>query len=322
MKVKSINSLMKYLRTKKNIVIDGASQKKKLRNIGYYHGYKGYRFFATPNNALQYSNFNELMAVYDFDMQLKSLIYPQIMFLETAFKNYALEEILKNSQSDRFADAYTKLLINYKSYRVGSDEYKKALSKRLNLRNKIYGVLARDYNTKLIVKHFYQKDKPVPIWAVFELISFGEFGTFLNCLDKGVKLNISKSIGINLAYDANGKLTETIVYTLKDLRNAIAHNDAIFDTRFKTGNISNNLSNYLSNTTKVKNISFMTVVDYIILIAYLMKCFGVNKSETKKFVRDFSSCYELLKVKIPPNIFAKIIHTDTRKKLQELLLYL
>ena len=32
--------------------------------------------------------------------------------------------------------------------------------------------------------------------------------------------------------DADGKITEYIIYALKDLRNAVAHNNIIFDTRF------------------------------------------------------------------------------------------
>lgn len=322
MKVKSVNALMKYLREGKNIDINGANQKNKLRNIGYYHGYKGYRFFTTPSNNLQYSCFNELTAVYDFDMQLKTVLYPQIMFLETAFKNRVLEIILQDSNSNRFADIYAKLLTDYKSYPVGNKNYKDALTKRLNLRNKIYGVLSRDYKNKLIVKHFYHQDKPVPIWAIFELLSLGEFGTFINCLNLTTRTNISNSIGFNIAFDNDGKLTETIVYTLKDLRNAIAHNDTIFDTRFKTSNINSRLPNYLTQITNVNGITFLTIADYVVLISYLLKIFGVNKTEIRKFIRDFTNCYEILKIKIPTNIFAKIIHTDTRTKLSNLKLFL
>lgn len=47
---KSINSLMAYMRDKKNISISGSTQKKKLRNMGYFHGYKGYRYHSNPQN--------------------------------------------------------------------------------------------------------------------------------------------------------------------------------------------------------------------------------------------------------------------------------
>lgn len=40
---KTTDALMRYLREEKGISISGSSQKRKLMNIGYYHGYKGYR---------------------------------------------------------------------------------------------------------------------------------------------------------------------------------------------------------------------------------------------------------------------------------------
>mgnify|MGYP007064450339 FL=1 len=41
---KTTDALMRYLREEKGISISGSSQKRKLMNIGYYHGYKGYRY--------------------------------------------------------------------------------------------------------------------------------------------------------------------------------------------------------------------------------------------------------------------------------------
>ena len=139
MKPKSIDSLMKNMRDKKGIQIKGSLQKKKLRYMGYYHGYKGYRYCNSPSSLFPYTDFNELQAVYDFDMKIKAVLYPQIMFLETALKNYALEIIIDEANSDRFADIYSTLLNDYKSYPVGSDKYKNAISKRMNVRKKIYG---------------------------------------------------------------------------------------------------------------------------------------------------------------------------------------
>ena len=56
-----------------------------------------------------------------------------------------LEEILNGAKSKRFADVYSKLMNDYKSFSIGSDDYKKAITKRMNVRNKIYNVISRDY---------------------------------------------------------------------------------------------------------------------------------------------------------------------------------
>ena len=52
--IKSINGLMKYLRKKHNIQIDGSRHKKQLKSIGYYHGYKGYRYIKKPKNKINF----------------------------------------------------------------------------------------------------------------------------------------------------------------------------------------------------------------------------------------------------------------------------
>ena len=248
-KPKSINALMAYMRDEKGLNISGSSDKKKLRYMGYFHGYKGYRFHNNPANTYAFNSFDEVQAIYDFDMAIKTMFYPEIMFLETAFKNYVLEVILEEAKSKRFADIYAKLLTDYKAYPIGSNDYKKAINKRMNLRNKVYSLISRDYGKRFIVNHYYDKDQPLPIWAIFELISLGEFGTFVDCLDQNTRKKVSKSVGIKVAYDRDGKLLPLIVYALKDLRNAVAHNNTIFDARFKTGKVSLRISKCISAET-------------------------------------------------------------------------
>lgn len=321
-KPKTINSLMAYMRTSKKIDINGSLQKRKLRNMGYFHGYKGYRYCNSPNKILAYSNFNELQAVYDFDMKLKALFYPQIMFLETTIKNYSLEIILDEAQSKRFADVYAKLLNDYKSHPIGSDSYKSALKKRMNVRNKIYSNISRDYAKNNIINHYYDKDQPLPLWAIFELLSLGEFANFLSCLNISIRKMISSNIGIKTSLDSDGKMVEKMVLTLKDLRNAVAHNNTIFDTRFQTASVNNRISNYISKETCIANITFNTIVDYVILISFMLKLLKCNKKDILAFIKQFEDACEVLRKQVPTNIFSKIIYTDTKKKLSTLRKFL
>ena len=61
----------------------------------------------------------------------------------------------------------------------------------------------------------------------------GDFGYLLSCLTIDMREKVSRSIGINLSSDTYRELLYKYVYALKDLRNAIAHNDVVYDTRFK-----------------------------------------------------------------------------------------
>lgn len=322
-KVKSINSLMAYLRDEHKISINGSRQKRLLRNIGYYHGYKGYRYINSPSNRINYRDFNEIISVNNFDMNLKALFYIRIMFIETAIKNYTLEVVLDKGKSESFNVIFTNLLTAYKDHPNGTRKHRDALKRRLALQNIVYGTLTRDYNNDMrLIRHFLNQDRNVPIWAIFERISMGEFGHFYSCLNKDVRIAISDNIGLNKAFDPEGKLPQIITYILKDLRNSVAHNDVIFDARFRSGRVNHSLIALLEDDTDIKNINFDTLIDYLILVAYLLIKLGVGKTDINRFINEFENILESFRRKVPIKIYSQIIHTDTRKKISEMRAFL
>ena len=316
--VKTINSLMKYLRSKHNISIEGSKHKRHLRNFGYYHGFKGYRFIKSRSNPIAFSDFNQITAINIFDMNLKSLFYPHIMFIETALKNYLIEVVLNEAKSSCFNDIYDKVLTNYKTYRTGSNNHYRALTSRLLLRNKVYGSLSRGYKNKLVVRHFYHKDEFVPIWAIFEILSLGEFGYFVSCLNVGAKKKFGSDLKLNSAFNANGKLAESAIFLIQPLRNAIAHNDVVFDARFRNSNPSNSLVKSIENDTQIPNITFDTIVDYLILVIYFLKNLCVSKTDLRQITSTFEKIINQFRSQINPNIYSRIFYTDTRNKLNKL----
>lgn len=331
-KPKSINGLMKYMRDEKHIKINGSSEKLQLRNMGYYHGYKGYRYITSPSNKITFTTFQEISAIYNFDASIKALLYPQVMFLETALKNYVLEVFIDRAGSNSFNDIYNKLLTNYQSFYPynkqypnpkkldeAEKKYKNQLRSRLELRDTVYKVQTKAYSKKnKIAVHYYQKDLNLPIWAIFELLSLGEFGYFVSCAEINTRKQISSSLGIRPSDDTSGLLPQRLIFTLKDLRNAIAHNNVVFDTRFKTGEIDKQIINCLQNATGITNINFSTITDYIILVAYMLRNFGMSKTNLNKFIREFESAAESLRSSIPISVYNQIIHTDMKAKLSAL----
>ena len=95
---KSPDALMRHLRDN-GISISGSSQKQQLINTGYFHGYKGYRFFVSSSNRLPFTSYNEINATIQYDTKLKSLLYGKMMFIETALKNIALNTIMSEIDS-------------------------------------------------------------------------------------------------------------------------------------------------------------------------------------------------------------------------------
>jgi len=134
MSYKTTDGLMRHLRNN-GIAISGSKQKRQLRNTGYFHGYKGYRFFGNSQNRLPFVSYDEIDATIQYDSQLKSLFYGKMMYIETAVKNVALEGILVYTGSESIQSMYDKAISSYKNAPscFSSDRKRKLQQNKLNL---------------------------------------------------------------------------------------------------------------------------------------------------------------------------------------------
>ena len=92
---------------------------------------RDYRYIKNPNNPnnkINFNSFDELMAIIEFDNKVKALLYPQVMFIETALKSYALEVIIQKGKTESFSEIYANLMTDYKSYK--EIKYKNAYKKK------------------------------------------------------------------------------------------------------------------------------------------------------------------------------------------------
>ena len=305
MSYKTIDGLMRHLRDN-GIAISGSSQKRQLRNTGYFHGYKGYRFFKNAQNSLPFVSYNEIYATIQYDSALKALLYGKMMYIETAVKNIALESI---------QDMYDKVVSSYNNVPANcTTEQKKRLQQnKLNLQNSIQSSLAYAYkkdNPK--ITHFYNNVgySGVPIWALFEIMTMGDLGYLLSCLTYDVRDDISKRLGINVSSDTNRQLIYKYIYTLKDLRNAIAHNSVVFDTRFRNIDPTSAMKQCLKIEIGLPYVNFKTIGDYVILMCYYMKLLQVPKTEIKAFVREFERITEDYRKAVNADVASIVIHPD------------
>lgn len=100
--------------------------------------------------------------------------------------------------------------------------------------------------------------------------------------------------------------------TLKDLRNAIAHNNVIFDTRFKTGDVDQRLVSLLESEIGVSNIDFKYMDAYIIMVTYFLRKMGETKTACKQFITLYHQQTEYLRNELPINIYNQVVGTQHR----------
>ena len=106
------------------------------------------------------------------------------------------------------------------------------------------------------ITHFYNNMSysGVPVWALFEVLNMGDFGKLLSCLTY-------------------------------DVRDAIAHNDVIFDSRFKKSNPSPAMKMCIIQEIGLPHINFDTIDDYIILVSYYLNLLEVQNTEIIAFIQ-------------------------------------
>lgn len=243
MTVKTTNSLMKHLR-ENGIEISGSTEKRNLRNLGYYHLYKGYRFYGESRNKLPFNDFEKIRRTYEYDMELKSMLYRWTIFLETAFKNIILQTTIEYINSESVRDFYDQALECGSSLPAyyKDDIKKKATSKKLRQIKFLQNKISENYNhDNSIILHYYDRNEEVPIWGLFEILTFGDLGHLVDGLKRDLRITISKNLGLKLNDDRNAKNLQHFIFLIKDLRNAIAHDNVIYDGRFIKNGQGNSL---------------------------------------------------------------------------------
>lgn len=314
-KAKKLDGLMKHLRDDCGIHIAGSNEKRQLLQYGYYHGYKGYRFYKQRGNVIPYTQFSEIVAVINYDSELKQLVYPVLMFIEMAIKNIVLNELVPGMQD-------TSIDNIYKSKMNDENGNSKLRLKRLTMRDKIHSMLSNAYqHQNSMVTHFYNRGEEIPLWGIFEIMMLGDFASFLQCLSKNAREQIAQALDMKVSYDTNYQLLSNALFTIKGLRNATAHNNIAFDTRFKDRDANKNLIRWVEQETYIENINFDYFTDYVALLLCLLKHIQYPKRKMIHFLKGYEQSIDTLYGQLPLPIYNKIVSTGIKGKLAKLNQY-
>lgn len=317
----TINGLMRHLRNNCNIQISGSYQKQQLISYGYYHGYKGYRFVRNNSNQIPYTDFSEVVAVIEYDNNLKAALYPELMFIETAIKNIVCNESVSGLKSSTFEHIYQNRMMD-------NPANTKLQAKRLKLRNTVYLNLSNRYRDEerkdnQMVRHFYNRGEDAPLWVIFEIIYLSDLASFFECLNETMREEILNQLDmLDISIDTNKTLLSSMLYTLKALRNSVAHNNIIFDTRFKDRTINNVLKKWVERETGIQNISLYSLIDYIIIVCCILKRIDFSGTRAANLLEKYKTENQLLSSKVTPDIYQILIQHNVAAKIAKLEAYL
>ncbi len=215
------------LKTRGLIINDENFALEKLKEENYYNIINGYKeLFITPgttDNFITGTTFEEIYCLYDFDRELRNILFKQILKVENILRSliaYNFSELYGN-------DNYLKLSnfetlrgsnCNQKKYQERIEQIQKLLT---NLQNDISGAISK----KPYINHYMLNYGFVPLWVLVNAISLGRLSQFYSLMNQSVRVKVAMHWNI-MEEDLN-----QYIKTLAYYRNQCAHDERIYNSK-------------------------------------------------------------------------------------------
>lgn len=200
----------------RNLIISNIDYAKTiLSNITYYRLSSYMKFFQKNNEFYENVKFEDITYLYNFDKDLKSLIFENIRIIEIALRAKICLHMCTNYGSHWFYNAN-----NFKN----NDYYTQTLDIFKNEKN-----ISKDTFIKYYFQKYSKPDLP-PFWMLSEVLSLGDLSKILKALNyKDVK---QISYNLNTEYNIEQVLTNWI-HVLATIRNICAHHSRLWNRKLK-----------------------------------------------------------------------------------------
>lgn len=265
----SIQQQIAQLQSEGLIISDIAQAAKTLEHIAYYRLRAYWIIFETSANPRKFqpkTNLNDILNLYLFDEELRTLILSLIAKIEISLRaNFSNLSI--NFSNPHFYLEHN----NFKQF----DTYIRSLSKiQSSLKNNKDELFIAHYLSK------YTSPQLPPVWSIAEILTIGELYYWITNLHDGVLDNIAKNYGFS-----SREVFISGLERLSIIRNVCAHhnrlwNRVIVKKQLKQVKQKNHLSDALSQD-KDSNKTFYGTFCYIVHILKQINQLSANDAIIK-----------------------------------------
>lgn len=267
------------------IIIENIDEAKGFLQTVSYYRLTGYilHFRKNPSNSdlIAEHLFSEIIKIYDFDLKLRSLIRQYIEINEVYYKThisniFALEKCTEPPYNQHY---------NPDNY-FNKDGFNKTME--------CFEKEEQYYTDSLIVKHHKQNyEGKMPLWAMFELMSFSNVSMLYKAMYKTSQENIASLIGVG------SKTLINHLHCMSVLRNKCAHTARLINTRY---NPPARLSaKFLRDNPSVNNDSLFA---YIKVLIYRLPADSLReefKNQIIKLIEEYKDVVDLSLIGFPVN---------------------
>ncbi len=217
----SLDAQISHLENTKNLTItDHEYAKKTLRHIGYFSligGYKNPFKNPTTKKYKDGTNFEDIVALYKFDENLRELFLKYILQIERHMRS-----LLSYYFSDKFGEQQSHYL-NPTNYSC-DPRYAAEVTHLISTFDK----LANRNSDYPYIDHHRTVYGNVPLWVLVGGITFGSLSKFYNFITPDLKVKVSKNFD-----KVNEKQLEQYLRVITKFRNVCAHNERLYSYKTK-----------------------------------------------------------------------------------------
>lgn len=229
-----------------------------LKQIGYFALIGGYKELFKNPTTQKYkdgTNFEDIVALYKFDENLRELFLKYILKIERH-----LRSVISYYFCEKYGEHQSFYLDenNFSIYPKYSDDVKRLVGELDKLANQ-----NSDY---AYINHHRNTYNNVPLWVLFNGITFGTLSKFYTLMTQDLQFKVSREFN-NLSEKQVGQILNVIT----KFRNVCAHNERLFS--YKTKNTIPNLSVHQALKIQRKGSTYDKGIRDLFAIVFAFKYF-------------------------------------------------
>ena len=201
---------------------DKSAAKKALQHYGYYNLINGYKKpFLDSNNTPTEDKYkdgtkiNEIIALYNFDGNIRKIFFKYILLIETNVKNLIAYSFTKAHPQENYL-VFTN--------------FNRSLRDSEKLITNLISDIQRQISSRVsdpCISHYLQNYGYIPLWVLNGILTLGTISNFYKVMNQSERQEVSKIFKIQ------DKELENILMYITPIRNFCAHNNRLYCYRTK-----------------------------------------------------------------------------------------